>query len=81
MNKHSLLELTIFIVLYLHLLVGLADIAEAVVKAWETNVCEIDDQGQGRSSGTQRMIRTACKAFHHRGSEQAGCSLYFRTCC
>ena len=49
----------------LHLLVGLADTAEAVVKAWETNVCEIDDQGQGRSSGTQRMIRTACKAFHH----------------
>ena len=65
----------------LHLLVGLADTAEAVVKAWETNVCEIDDQGQGRSSGTQRMIRTACKAFHHRGSEQAGCSLYFRTYC
>ena len=29
----------------LHLLVGLADTAEAVVKAWETNVCEIDDQG------------------------------------
>ena len=25
------------------------------------------------------MIRTACKAFYHRGSEQAGCSLYFGT--
>jgi len=63
----------------LHLLVGLADSAEAVLKAWEANVCEIGDQG--RSSGTQRLVRTACKAFHHKGSEQAGCSLYFRTYC
>ena len=42
---------------------GLADTAEAVVKAWEANVCKIDDQVPGRSSGTQHMIRTACKAF------------------
>ena len=65
----------------LHLLVGLADTAKAVVKTWEANVCEIDDQVPGSSSGTQRMIRTACKAFHHRGSEQAGCSLYFCSYC
>ena len=45
--------------------------------AWEANVCEIGNQG--RSSGTQRLVRKACKAFHHKGSEQAGCSLYFRT--
>ena len=63
----------------LHLLVGLADAAEAVLKAWEANVSEIGDQG--RSSGTQHLVRTACKAFHHKGSEQAGCSLYFRTYC
>ena len=24
-------------------------------------------------------MRTACKAFHHRGSEQAGCSMQFYT--
>ena len=63
----------------LHLLVGLADAAEAVLKAWEASVCEIGDQG--RSSGTQCLVRTACKAFHHKGSEQAGCSLYFHTYC
>ena len=60
---------------------GLADTAEAVFKAWEANICENDDQVPGRSSGTQHMIRTACKAFHHRGSEQAGCSLHFRAYC
>ena len=49
--------------------------AEAVLKAWEANVCEIGDQG--RSSGMQCLVRTACKAFHHKGSEQTGCSLYF----
>ena len=27
------------------------------------------------------MVRKACKEFHHKGSEQAGCSLYFRTYC
>ena len=29
----------------LHLLVGLADAAKAVLKAWEANVCEIGDKG------------------------------------
>ena len=46
-----------------------------------SNICEIDDQGQGRSSGTQRIIRTVCKAFYHQGSKLAGYSLYFRTYC
>lgn len=32
-----------------------------------------------KSSGTQCLIRTACKAFHSRGSEQAGCSTLFHT--
>ena len=31
------------------------------------------------SSGTQRLVRTACKAFHHRGSQQCGSSTLFRT--
>ena len=63
----------------LHFIVGLADAAESVLKAWESTVCEVGDQG--RTSGTQRLIRTACKAFHYRGSEQAGCSVHFRTYC
>ena len=81
MSPHEKSQLTRINNFYcgLHLLVGLANAAEAVLKEWETNVCEIGDQG--RSSGTQRLVRTACKAFHHKGSEQAGCSLYFRTYC
>ena len=31
------------------------------------------------SSGTQRLARTACKAFHHRGSQHCGSSTRFRT--
>ena len=62
----------------LHFLVGLAESAEATLKAWEATLQE-DDKRDQRSSGVQRLIRTACKAFHHRGSEQAGCSTHFRT--
>lgn len=61
----------------LHFLVGLADSAEATLKLWETTFDE-DSTQEKQSSGTQRLIRTACKAFHHRGSEQAGCSTRFR---
>ena len=59
----------------LHFLVGLADSAEEALKQWEA-------QCLGEfvtSSGTQRLVRTACKAFHHRGSQQSGCSASFRT--
>ena len=59
----------------LHFLVGLADCAEATVKLWEATY-ELPASEQ--SSGTQRLIRTACKAFHARGSQQAGCSVQFR---
>ena len=61
----------------LHYLVGLADSAEATLKLWESTV--EDNISYGHSSGTQQLIRTACKAFHSRGSEQAGCSVHFRT--
>ena len=60
----------------LHFLVGLADAAEATLKLWESTIDE--NCQQNHCSGTHRLIRTACKAFHHRGSEQAGCSTYFR---
>ena len=59
----------------LHFLVALADSAEATLVMWES----IDGGNVAGSSGTQRLIRTACQAFHHRGSEQAGCCTHFRT--
>ena len=59
----------------LHFLVGLAECAEATLKIWEeTHELSVS----GKSSGTQRLIRTACKSFHARGSQQAGCSHHFR---
>ena len=62
----------------LHFLVSLADGAEETVKLWESTIEEGTDAPGGRSSSTQNFVRTACKAFHHRGSEQAGCSTHFR---
>ena len=35
-------------------------------------------QESSGSSGTQRLVRTACKAFHHRGSQQCGSHTLFR---
>ncbi len=60
----------------LHYLVGLADSAEETIKLWEST---IEENGNNNVSGTQRLIRTSCKAFHSRGSEQSGCSVHFRT--
>ena len=60
----------------LHFLVGLADTAEETVKLWEAHSTSKEVSG---SSGTQRLVRTACKAFHHRGSQQCGSSTLFRT--
>jgi len=59
----------------LHFLLGLADTAE-VVKLWEAHSTSKEVSA---SSGTQRLVRTACKAFHHRGSQQCGSSTLFRT--
>ena len=59
----------------LHFLVGLADCAEATLKLWEETY---ELHVSGKSSGTQRLVRTACKSFHARGSQQAGCSTQFR---
>ncbi len=63
----------------LHFLIALADSAEETLKVWEAANSEEESTPNSRSSGTQRLIRTACKAFHHRGSEQSGCSTHFRT--
>ena len=62
----------------LHFLVGLADSAEATLKLWESTLDE-ESSPKKQCSDTQRLIRTACKAFHSRGSEQAGCLTLFRT--
>ena len=53
----------------------MADAAEEVLKQWEAQCGENSDGG----SGTQRLVRTACKSFHHRGCQKSGTSLLFRT--
>ena len=54
----------------LHYLVGLAECTEEVIKI--ASVTESTETFG--SSGTQRLIRTACKALRHRGSQQCGSS-------
>ena len=56
-----------------------ADACEATLLKWEATFNERSSHQIDKSSGTQRLIRTACKAFHYRGSEQAGCSTKFRS--
>lgn len=59
----------------LHYLVGLADSSEEVLRLWEA---EVQDQSTPPTvSCTQRLVRTACKLFHHRGSQQCGYSVQF----
>jgi len=60
----------------LHFVVGLADTAEEVLKKWESQSLSTNIPG---SSGTQRLVRTACKVFRHKGSQQSGCSTLFRS--
>ena len=60
----------------LHFIVGLAECAEATLKLWEETH---ELAATANSSGTQRLVRTVCKSFHTRGSQQAGCSNQFQT--
>ena len=60
----------------LHYVVGLAECTEEAIKLWEASVASTETSG---SSGTQRLIRTACKALHHHGSQQCGSSSLFRS--
>ena len=41
-------------------LVALVDAAEAILKLWES--VDLDDHKTNATSGTQRLIRIACKA-------------------
>ncbi len=61
----------------LHYLVGLADCTDETIKLWETSLTT--EYEVSSSSCTQRLIRTACKAFHHHGSQQSGSSILFRS--
>ena len=71
----------------LHYLVGLADQAEASLREWERAVfgevkvgaTALPDSWERNESGTVRLVRTVCKAFHKHGSEQAGCPIQFES--
>ena len=45
----------------LHFLIALGDAAEATLKLWES--VDLDNHKTNATSGTQRLICTACKAF------------------
>lgn len=62
----------------LHFVVGLADSAEEVMKVWEAQHLDDYQHMSASTSSTQTLIRTACKAFHHQGSQQCGTSALFR---
>ena len=59
----------------LHYVVGLAECTDESLKPWEA---ASDNVSALSASGTQRLVRTACKAFHHRGSQKAASSALFR---
>ena len=63
----------------LHFVVGLADSAEEVLKVWEAQHLDEHQHISASASRTQTLIRTACKAFHHQGSQKCGTSTLFRT--
>ena len=60
----------------LHYVVGLAECTDECLKLWESASDNLSVQS---TSGTQRLVRTACKAFHHRGSQKAGSSVLFQS--
>ena len=61
----------------LHFLVGLAESADKTLTLWESSLLSDDISSPPSSSSTQKLIRAACKSFHHRGSQQCGTSTLF----
>ena len=59
----------------LHFLIGLANAAEETLKVWESTV--EDQNTEQKSSGTQRLIHTACKAFNIMAQNKQGVPLIF----
>uniref|UniRef100_A0A1I8HVN7 ANK_REP_REGION domain-containing protein n=1 Tax=Macrostomum lignano TaxID=282301 RepID=A0A1I8HVN7_9PLAT len=71
----------------MHVIVNLAAAAEAALREWETCMAA-EAVGSAAlpgfrpsqaESGTQRLIRTVCKAFHALGSEQCGVAIPLQT--
>ena len=62
----------------LHYSVGLAECSNVTVSLWEASFSD-DNEVPSGSSSTQRLIRTACKEFHHRGSQQCATSTLFHS--
>lgn len=60
----------------LHFLVGLATSANETFSLWEVQNSSLD---KSVSSHTQQLIRTACKALHHQGSQQCGSAVLFKS--
>lgn len=65
----------------LHLLANFATECDKILKMLDV-ACEDDNKTKHvfitNESGAVRLIRTACKAFHPRGSDEAGVSDYFQ---
>ena len=63
----------------LHYLVGLAECTDKALSMWEFSLLSDNAASPPSSSSTQRLVHTACKAFHHYGSQQCGTSTLFRS--
>ena len=65
----------------LHLLANFATETDKVLKSFEKIILSDSHENvfafNTRESGATRLIRTACKAFHSRGSDEAGVAGYF----
>ena len=66
----------------MHVIVGLADTAAAVLSEWEKVCSDLIITSphvmvNKSEPGTIRLIRTACKAFSRHGSEKSGVYQHF----
>ena len=66
----------------MHVIVGLADTAAAVLSEWEKVCCDLIITSphvmvNKSEPGTIRLIRTACKAYSRHGSEKSGVYQHF----
>ena len=71
----------------LHYLVGLANYASRTLKAWESMIfgdrkvgaAVLGDVETKSESGTERLVRTVCKAVKERGCQESGKPVEFKT--
>ena len=64
----------------MHLLINFATEANNMLREFEQIACSNESPNSIRQneSGAARLIRTACKAFHPRGSDEAGVASHFQ---